>query len=70
MDLTYYANGCVASPELLVALRADKGPWARAVLGQGFAMPDHTIRAVLSGEVECQIPTNGKSITITPGASL
>lgn len=56
-------NGCVATPSLIRFLQTENGPWARAILGQCFSMPDHVQKLLLSGAVEWQIP-NEKTLTI------
>ena len=52
----FFAHGGVATPSLIAAIKNDKGPWAHAVLGQVWGMPDNYIDALLSGAAEWQIP--------------
>jgi len=57
-------NGCVATPNLIVALIKDNGNWARAVLGQCFGVPKTIQDELLSGAAEWQTP-NEKTLIIT-----
>ena len=60
----FTAIGGVATPALIPALQANNGRWAHAVLGQSWGMPDHIVKAVLSGDAKCQIK-NSKTLVIT-----
>ncbi len=63
MGKEFFAHGGVATPALIAAIQQDKGPWAHAVLGQSWGMPENYRNALLNGDAEWQIP-NEKTLII------